>query len=319
MSFFKFAYKVNVPSFVEHEPSVFFLNEGKEIVAKDDAHSFIVKQRTQSGFREFFGIINDPHFIIDSLDPKADLDANVIDEIKNGAYSLYGLDEDLILTVEEKAVPFYIPQNFVTISPNEFANMKRTQDQIAIAGRRRRETVYKHYKSHLLQSHVKTVAEVKCTSVADLYAYLNAGKQWKIGSEFYGYVDGLFETGGYLTTSIDTNTFSPFTATHELGHATSFFLTDELFNEWYQIAIDKSEEPISAYGHTEVSEDFAEAYGFYFTNKSTNDQLKKKCPIRYEYMTKLKQLDRAALLKSLKVTPQISQRFRMYDKVVYEA
>lgn len=313
MSIFKFSYTENSDS----QNSVYFINEAKRVTTPDLATRFFAKKRNEFGFKEFFGVINNVKYIFD-VEYHPNPNQQFLDEDNINLYTQYGLNEPLKIDVGTKEIPLFVPKYYLSIAPHKFANKERTQDSLAREAADRRKDIYDFYTTNLHKKHVESLSEVKCTSVADLYSYLNDGKEWKIGMEYYGYVDGLWETGSHLTVSIDTGNWNIHTSVHELGHSVSYFLIDEMFYEWYQIAIDKNEEPPSDYGHTEVSEDFAETYAFYFSSKQDNSMLKNMCPKRYKYMKKLVDLRDKALLPKMEASKALSKRFKVYDKVVYK-
>lgn len=316
MSLFKFREKQSylIDKQFGREPKLFFLNEEMNFVPESEAKRFIVKKRDQYGFKEFFGIINNPHYKFKDDNHKPTLP--FLDESNDNLYYEYQLDEPVILDIEHKKIPLYILKEFLDTSPNSFAGKARSKEQVAKYAQDRRSDIYKHYLK-MNNRHIKTLSEVNCASVAYLYEYLNDGDKWEEGFEFAGYVDGLFEVGSYLTVSIDTDTFSDHTAIHELGHSVSYFLNDDLFHEWYDIAINTGEEPPSEYGKTECSEDFAESYAFYFMGGNEKLYLQHKCPTRFKYMKNLEHVGNSSLMNTLIASNELTQRFKLYDKVIY--
>ncbi len=312
-SFFKCA---NASSAIFDRPKIYFLDEQFRIVQEERARTFVVKKRHVDGFSEFFGVLNDPKAKIPDGTPVPNIP--FVSEGDEDLYKQYGLDEDLTMNLGGKSVPLYVAKDFLKISPASFAGVERTRDQIASNASKRRLKMFQRYKE-LDQRHVKSLSEINCGSVAYLYSYLNDGEPWQEGMEYYGYVDGLWETGSYLTVSVDTTRWSLHTAIHELGHSVSYFLTDQLFDKWVDIAIDKSEQPPSEYGKTEISEDFAETYGYYFSSVANErDSLAKKCPKRFEYMKKLDALGDTGLVHDMRPSKALSKRFARMDAVVYK-
>lgn len=314
MSIFKFSYKQNV---IEEtaEPRLYFLSEKNSIVQKEKAKRFAVKKKVAGkGFKEFFGVIKNANHTFDDSIPVPDLP--FLDESDSDTFKLYELGKDKILNIEGKNIPLYFSTDFLQLAPKTFAGTERTVDDIASHAQKRRNIIYDYYLG-LETKFIKSLSEVHCASVAYLYQYLNDGDAWKDGMEYYGYVDGLWETGSFLTVSVDTNAWNIHTAVHELGHSVSYFLLDTFFNDWYNIAVDTSEAPPSDYGKTEVSEDFAESFAFYFCKGSSQEYLKSRCPVRYSYMKKLDEMSSNALIKNLTASNLLSQRFSKYDKVLY--
>ena len=312
MSLFHFNYVTNVRE--SDKTSLFFLNEERKIVPKEHAKRFIVKKKSSGGFKEFFGIFKNPNFISTDQNTK---DYETLSEAENPLYKEYHLNQELDLSVGGKQIPLYVPSNFLEISPPEFAGVKRNPEWIAKNGEKRRKFIYDWYKKNIPQYYLETLTEVKTTSVADIYSYLNDGKAWKVGLEFEGFVDGLFENSGYLTISLDTTQFDTHTAIHELGHAISFYLVDEMFEEYFDLVASKKEDPITDYAKTECSEDFAETSGYYFGPQDGKEHLQKKCPLRYVYMEKLEKLGRNGLVKNIKINSFLIKRFTKYDQVFY--
>jgi hypothetical protein len=136
--------------------------------------------------------------------------------------------------------------------------------------------------------------------------------------EFYGYVDGLWEIGSYITVTIDTSHFDISTAVHELGHSVSYYFVDELFYEWLKIAKDKSEAPPTDYAKTEISEDAAESFSCYFGASQRHELLKINCPKRYAFMEHVRELGSSAVIKDLNPTSNLSRRFSAYDEVIWQ-
>lgn len=316
MSIFKFQEKYTA-GLLEDAPKLYFLNESNTIVQEKEAKKFAVRKKLEYGFREFFGVINNPSYTITS-NPKIPIpDLPFLGEQNKDYNTLYELNTDVIITAFNKNIHLYIPEDFINISPESFAGVERTKDKIAQNANNRRKKIEDKYKT-LNSKHIQSLTEVNCNSVAYLYQYLNDGDAWETGMEYYGYVDGLWETGSYLTVSIDTTSWNEHTAVHELGHSVSYFLRDDLFQQWISIATNTSEEPPSDYGKTEISEDFAESYAYYFMNGAERKHLERMCPIRYKYMQSLDSEGENVLLKDLRATNQLSQRFSKYDTVVYK-
>ncbi len=315
--FFKFnKHEVDFNTQEESTNSIYLLNENNKIVTDGkEAKRFIVKRRHSPGnWKEFFGVINDYEFDEDKL---ARLDLPILDESAyENYYQKYQLGEEIIMNENKKSIPLFIPENFLDLSPNCFAGVTRTKEYVAQMASFRREKIHKHYLG-MNPSFVQTLSDVDCNSVAYLYELLNPGQVWKIGTEYAGYVDGLWVVGSHLTVSIDTLNFDNHTNTHELGHSVSYYLINELFNEYYQLVVSLQENPISDYAMSECSEDFAESFGFYFKNKSERNFLQQHCPKRFALMQKVESLGDKALIKPLIPTKELTQRFALYDKVVY--
>ena len=201
-----------------------------------------------------------------------------------------------------------------------FAGVERTPEQIAKFGASRRDAIYNFYLT-LNQTFVSTLTEVNCCSVAFLYSYLNDGEQWQTNAtEYGGYVDGLFEVGSYMSVAIDSSNSGPFdlhTSCHELGHSTNYYLIDSFFYGYLEIARNKSEKPVTEYGQSECSEDFAESFGFFFGKPAHRAHLLKKCPKRYAFMQKLQNAGKRAMLPDLRPTKQLTRRFAAYDEIVW--
>lgn len=294
--------------------SLFFLNEEHKIVPHSNAKRFIVKQKTPSGFKEFYGIIRDPNFLADDAHTKT---YETLIEGKDPLYEEFGLDKDLDLDIEGKIIPLYFTSNFLEKSPPEFAGIKRTKEWIASNAAKRREFIANWYKEKIIPEYVKTLAEVQCCSVAELYEYLNRGKEWKIGIEYSGYVDGAWEIGGFLQVSVDTAMWDGHTFCHEISHSFSYYLIDEFFDEYFDLVSSKQEEPVTQYASIEISEDIAETGGFYFSSDYERKKLQSKCPLRYAFMEKLMKAPNYGLVKVLKPTSVLTKRFKRYDKKVY--
>ncbi len=312
MSFFKENYTTGV---LQNAPKLYFLNEQRNIVQEHEAVKFVVKKKTDEGFKEFFGTINNPN----SKDIPKNTPVPNLPELFEGyddLYNLYGLNEPKIVHAEEKDVPVFIPKTFLELTPNTFAGIPRDKEKIAQDANKRRGKIYDFYRA-FIPGFVSTVTEVKATSIADLYEYLNDGEHWEEGMELYGWCDGLWETGGYITVTIDTSYWDLHTAIHEMFHSISYYFNDTLFEEWYKIATDTSEAPPTDYAKTEVSEDIAETGAFYFMNGNERKFLKEKCPKRYMFMKHIEQLNREALVQQLYPTKELSKRFMLYDKIVY--
>ena len=271
----------------------------------------------EGGFREFYGVITNPSHEVDSAHhPIPHLP--FLDEEAEDPYTLYGLNEKLVIAVGNKHVPLFTPKDFMQLVPLTFGGIKRDYDTIAREAANNRTTIYRWYKT-LESRFVQSVSEVNCNTVAYLYEYLNDGEKWKEGMEWTGYVDGLWEIGGYITVSIDTPNWDVHTALHELGHSISYFLRQDLFEEWYQISTDKSEQPPTDYGKTEVAEDFAESFGFFWGEYKDRIMMQKSCPKRSAFMSRLYKISGKALLSSLVASPSLTSRFKLYDTVVWES
>lgn len=317
LQIFQFPHQVNhlsKQSRDKNEHVVYFLDEKHNIVPEHKSKKFVVKKRKDDGsFLEFFGVVTNPDHKTDKnpLDRVANLEEGGVD-----VYTEFGLNKPLVVSIDNKNIPFFTPREFIDIVPRTFGGVTRTIEQIAQQSAVNRQTIYRFAKT-LEHRFIKSITDVNCNSVAYLYSYLNGGKKWVIGNEEWGFVDGLWENGGYVTTTVDTPVFDEHTFAHETGHSVSFFLVQDLFDRWYKIAIDKSELPPSEYAHTEVSEDFAETFGFYFAEPEGKKALMQACPIRYAFMQELDKRGPASLVSSLVTTSALTKRFKLYDATPY--
>lgn len=299
---------------------VYFLNEDNNLTSLAKANSFIYKENTKEGFNEYYGVLVDPNASIEDM---VGLDEEHLQEVNDvelrNMYKQYELNKKFILRFEDKDVPIFIPYEYIKMTPSSWYGSNRTKDVLAAEGKRRQEAIFNFYKTNLHQQHLHTLMFVRTTSVAWLYYYLHSFQElWQPGFEKFGYVDGLWETGGKVTIAIDSGTFRIHTSVHELGHSMSYYLTDRFFNEYYNIAINKSEKPPTEYGRTDIAEDYAESYGFYFSGEKSRVVLRKMAPTRFGFMQRLEQVGASAIITNIQnPTSALNKRFKKFDTIVY--
>jgi hypothetical protein len=304
--------------------TIHFLDEAKRLTSSlGDAKSFIYKTAGKHGFSEFFGVIVDSDVDLDAVLEENVAKSNIYKPLHGAAIDAlnaqYNLDKKYTFNYKDKSVSIYVPDNFLRFTPHTWYGVDRKLEYLANQAAKRQKNIYDFYKQNLHVDHIHTLAEVKATSVAWMYFYLHdESERWSEGFERFGYVDGLWETGGYLSIAIDSGAFRLHTSVHELGHSMSYYLNDDFFNEWINIARDTKEEPATDYGKTDIAEDFAESYGFYFGGKTSRGTLKKTCPQRFSYMEKLEHSDGDCMNGLYSPTTQLSKRFRKFDEVIYE-